>query len=157
MDKDFLEDFEKGQTMVSPGRTITESDIHSFAALTGDWHPIHTDVTIARQGPFGEPIAHGLLILSIGSALGYRLGQYVLLPKSFIAFYGIQDLRFTAPVKVGDTIHLAVEVIDVVFKDDRRGVVVSRNEIRNQNGEPVCVFTAQFLCGRRPKQAEAGK
>lgn len=153
IDKSYLEDYQQGETIETPGRTITEADIHAFAALTGDWHPIHTDVTYAAKTPFGEPIAHGLLVLSIGSALGFRLGQYAMLPRSFIAFYGIRELHFTAPVKVGDTIRLTTEVIEITLKDDARGTVVSRNEIKNQRDEPVCVFLSEILCGRRPSQA----
>ena len=153
MDKDFFEDFTVGETMTTPGRTITEADIHAFAALTGDWHPIHTDVTYARETAFGAPIAHGLLVLSVGSALGFRLGQYAMLPKSFIAFYGIDGLRFTAPVMIGDTIHLVVEVTETIAKNDGQGVVVAKNEIANARGEPVCVYTSRILCGRRPRAA----
>ena len=47
-----------------PARTITEADIHAFAALSGDWHPLHTDVLYAAASPFGERIAHGMLVLS---------------------------------------------------------------------------------------------
>ena len=99
-----FEDFEVGETTVSPARTVTETDIVNFCGLTGDWHPLHTDVEYAAAGPFGERIAHGMLVLSIGSALAFRLGQYAVLPKSFIAFYGMEEVRFTWPVKIGDTI-----------------------------------------------------
>ena len=78
-----------GDRRETPARTMTEADIHAFAALTGDWHPLHTDAEFAAESPFGERIAHGLLILSVGSALAFRLGQYEVLPQSFIAFSGM--------------------------------------------------------------------
>jgi len=150
MEKTYLEDFQAGEMIVSPGRTITETDLVLFAALTGDWHPIHTNVEYAGKTPFGERIAHGMLVLTVGSALIFRLGQYAYTPKSFIAFYGIDSLRFTGAVKIGDTIHLEVEILELTPKDATRGLVTSRSTVRNQRGEDCCVFVAKMLCGRRP-------
>jgi 3-hydroxybutyryl-CoA dehydratase len=152
-DRDWFEDFETGEVSVSPGRTITEVDILGFAGLTGDFHPLHTDVTYAENTPFGQRIAHGLLVLSIGSALAFRLGEHHALPRSFIAFYGIDNLRFTAPVMIGDTIRLESTVTEMKAKDEARGVVTSQNRILNQRDEPVCVYTTKILCGRRPARA----
>ncbi len=63
----YFEDFNVGEIAVTRARTITETDIVNFAALTGDWYPLHTDIEYAKKGPFGERIAHGLLILSIAN------------------------------------------------------------------------------------------
>ncbi len=150
MPRAYFEDYEVGERRTTPGRTITESDITAFAGLTGDWHPLHTDVTFAAKTPFGERIAHGMLVLSVGSALGLRLGQYEVLPQSFIAFYGMEDVRFTAPVRIGDTIHLEIEISGLDAKDDTRGVVTARNEILNQHDEVVCSYVTKILCGRQP-------
>ncbi len=151
MEKSYWEDYEIGEKMVSPGRTITETDLVLFSAFTGDWHPIHTNVEYASNTFFGERIAHGMLVLVVGSALGFRLGQYVMLPRSFIAFYGIDSVRFTGAVKIGDTIHLEAQIIEKSAKDDQRGIITSGNSIKNQRGEDCCVFTSKFLCGRAPK------
>jgi 3-hydroxybutyryl-CoA dehydratase len=150
MDKTYLEDYTVGEKLVTSGRTITESDLVMFAALTGDWHPIHTNVEYARKTPFGERIAHGMLVLTIGSALVFRLGPHAFTPKSFIAFYGIDSLRFVGPVKIGDTIHLEVEFLEMTPKDDKRGILTSRSVIKNQRGEDCCIFVSKQLCGRRP-------
>jgi len=151
MPRGYFEDFEVGERRTTPGRTITESDITSFAGLTGDWHQLHTDVTYAAATPFGERIAHGMLVLSIGSALAFRLGPYEVLPKSFIAFYGMEDVRFTAPVKIGDTIHLEMEISALEPKGSDRGIVATRNEILNQHDQVVCTFTTKILCGRQTR------
>jgi len=140
LEKRWLEDYAVGERIVSPARTITEADVHAFAALTGDWHPIHTDVGYAAASPFGERIAHGMLVLSVGSALAFRLGPHVYLPKSFIAFYGMERVRFTGPVKLGD-------------KDEARGVLTWDGIVLNQHGKPCCVYTTKLLCGRAPKGA----
>ena len=77
MEKDYFEDYTVGEVFVSPGRTITETDIVLFSAFTGDWHPLHTDVEYAAKTPFKERIAHGMLGLVVGMALPFRLGPYV--------------------------------------------------------------------------------
>jgi acyl dehydratase len=150
MEKRFLEDYAVGEKLVSPGRTITEADVHAFAALTGDWHPLHTDVTFAAASPFGERIAHGMLVLSLGSALAFRLGPHVYLPRSFVAFYGMERVRFTAPVRIGDTLHLEAQVAAIEPRDAERGVLTWDHRVLNQRGEPCCVFAAKLLCGRAP-------
>ena len=150
MEKLYFEDYEIGETFITPARTITETDIVMFAALTGDWHPLHTDVVYASKTSFKERIAHGMLGLVIGSALATRLGPYAVLPKSFIAFYGMDSVRFTAPIMIGDTIHCEVKVTDLIVKDDARGVIVHENAIKNQRGEVVIVFVAKVLVGRKP-------
>jgi 3-hydroxybutyryl-CoA dehydratase len=155
VDRRFLEDYAPGDKLVSPARTLTESDIVQFAGLTGDWHPLHTDVGYAAESPFGERIAHGMLVLSIGSALIFRLGPHVYLPESFIAFYGMEQVRFVAPVKIGDTLHAECEVVSVHAKDDRRGLVTWNNRIVNQRGETCCAYVTKLLCGRRDGGAVA--
>ena len=99
MEKLFYEDYAVGEKLRSPGRTITETDIVMFSAFTGDWHPLHTNVEFAKKTIFGERIAHGMLTLCVGSALMFRLGMYAALPKSFIAFYGMDSVRFTGATK----------------------------------------------------------
>ena len=151
MEKLFFEDYAVGEAFKSPARTMTETDIVLFASLTGDWHPIHTNVEYAKKAFFGERIAHGMLTLCVGSALIFRLGPFVALPKSFIAFYGMDSVRFTGPVKIGDTIHCVVQVEKLEAKDDKTGVIVSKNSIRNQRDEDVVVYTTRALVGRKPK------
>lgn len=149
-DKEYFEDYQSGERFASPARTITEADIHAFASLTGDWHPLHTDAEFAKNTMFGERIAHGMLVLVIGSALMLRLGQYVTLPKNFIAFYGIDQVRFTNPVRIGDTIRCESEIMEMSAKDEQRGVVTAKSEIKNQRDEVCCAYSARFLCMRRP-------
>ena len=148
--KEYLEDYQVGDTLISPARTITESDVVAFAGLTGDWHPLHTDAEYAAQSPFGQRIAHGMLTLIIGSTLVLRLGTYAYLPKSFIAFYGIERVRFTRPVMLGDTIHSVNRVEQVTMKDETRGILQYHGEVLNQRDEVVLVWTSRMLVGRRP-------
>src|SRR5512137_2996243 len=149
MEKSYFEDYSVGEKFVSPGRTITEADIVMFSAFTGDWHPLHTNVEYAKQTPFKERIAHGMLVLTVGSALVFRLGAYVALPKSFIAFYGMENVRFTGPVKIGDTIRCEVKIKRLSEKDAKRGIIEAENIIKNQRNEDVIVYTTKILVGRR--------
>jgi 3-hydroxybutyryl-CoA dehydratase len=150
VDKDFFEDCRVGDKALSPGRTITETDIVLFAAFTGDWLPIHTDAEYAKQTPFGERIAHGLLVLTVGSALLLRLGQYAFLPKATIALYEVDRVRFVAPAKIGDTIHTQSEVVRMTELDRTRGLIAVKGEIKNQRDEVLATFTLKGLVGRRP-------
>ena len=130
----YFEDFETGAVFKSRARSITEADIVSFAALSGDWHPLHTDIEYARKGPFGERIAHGFLVLSVVS------GLMELDKKAIIAFYGMDKLRFIGATKIGDTIHVEMEVVEHKEKDAARGLVTFQSVIKNQKGEDLVVF-----------------
>lgn len=147
-EKNSLDDYKVGEKFITPGRTITESDITSFAGLSGDFHPMHTDIVYAEKTTFGERIAHGMLVLAIGTALPYRLGPNYFLPHSFIAFYGMESVRFTSPVKINDTIHFEGEVTAIEVRDERRGVLTWTGRIINQRGELCCTVVMKLLCGR---------
>lgn len=149
MEKATLDDYAVGERIVTPRRTITEHDVVSFAAFTGDWHPLHTDTVYAAESAFGERIAHGMLVLSVAMALPFRLGPHAYLPESFIAFYGMEDVRFTAPVKIGDTLHTECEVESIEAKNPRRGLLTWKNTAINQDAVPCCVYRTRLLCGRR--------
>jgi acyl dehydratase len=82
-------------------------------------------------------------------ALPFRLGPYVVLPKSFIAFYGMENVRFTAPVKIGDTIRCEMKIKSLTEKDAKRGIVEAENIIKNQRNEDVIVYTTKILVGRK--------
>lgn len=154
MRHDFLEDYAVGDVIETPGRTITEADIVQFAMLSGDWHPLHTDAEYAQTTMFGERIAHGMLVLVVGSALGFRLGQYAISPKSFIALAGMSDLVWKAPTRMGDTIRLICAVEAIELRDATRGTLVMNNEIRNQSDVVVCRYQSHYLCGRRPVEID---
>jgi acyl dehydratase len=79
----------------------------AFAALTGDFHPQHVDAEWAAQSPFGERIAHGLLILSLAA------GMVDFDPDEVIALRRVRDVVFKRPVKLGDTIRVSTEMGDV--------------------------------------------
>ena len=77
----YFEEFEAGQSITSPGRTITETDVVNFAALSGDWNAMHTDAEYAAKHPFGQRVAHGLLGLSIAREYAQAHGGNVSVVK----------------------------------------------------------------------------
>ncbi len=156
MERDYYEDYHVGDLFKSPGRTITETDIVLFSALTGDWHEVHTNVEYARKSLFGERIAHGWLILSIGNSLLFRLGDNVLFPKSFMAFYGIEKVRFTHPVKIGDTITCEAKVIKMEEKDLSQGLLTYEVRIKNQQDELVALMMIKIVAGRKTEGKSSG-
>lgn len=109
-------------------KTITEADVVLFAGVTGDFNPVHVDEEAARHTRFGGRIAHGMLTAGLVSAvLGTRL------PGPGAIYVG-QTLRFTAPVRIGDTVRARVEVTERIA--ERRRLVLSTT-CRNQRGETV--------------------
>jgi 3-hydroxybutyryl-CoA dehydratase len=131
----YFEEFEVGQSITSAGRTVNEADVVAFAALTGDWTTIHTDAVYAAQQPFGQRVAHGLLGLSIASALAARLG---FVEQTVLAFREIREWKFSLPIYFGDTIRMRATVGET--KPMRRlggGLVTFKVEILNQEDKVV--------------------
>jgi 3-hydroxybutyryl-CoA dehydratase len=131
----FFEEFEVGQTITSSGRTVTESDVVGFAALSGDWNSLHTDAEYAAQHPFGQRVAHGLLGLCIAEGLADRLG---FVEKTALAFREIGSWTFRRPIFIGDTIRVRVTVVE--RQPVRRlggGLVTFQVEILNQDDKVV--------------------
>ncbi|MGD8191238.1 MaoC family dehydratase [Brevibacillus ginsengisoli] len=105
-------------------KTIAEIDIYQFAGITGDFNPMHVDAEYAKKTIFGERIAHGMLTASfISTVLGMKLPG----PNTI---YLSQSSRFLAPVKIGDTVKVIVEVIE---KIDAKRQIRLRTTIVNQS------------------------
>ncbi len=129
-----FDEFNPGDTFVTQGRTVTEADVVLFAGLSHDFNPLHTDATFAEKTPFGERIAHGMLVASIATGLANRTGIFEGTTLALME----QVLRYTGPVRFGDTVHLELTVADKkeTSKPDR-GVVVFDTKVVNQKGETV--------------------
>ena len=130
----YFEEFEVGYEIVSAARTITETDVVSFAALTGDWTQIHVNAEYAKETIFGQRVAHGLLGLSIASALATRLG---FIEETILAFRSL-EWKFSAPIFIGDTIHLRAKVKEKKeLKKLGGGSIVFEMRLLNQEGKIV--------------------
>ncbi|MDH7485269.1 MAG: MaoC/PaaZ C-terminal domain-containing protein [Anaerolineae bacterium] len=143
----YFEEFAVGFSAATAARTITETDVVNFAALTGDWNPLHTDAEFAKTTVFGQRIAHGLLILSIASGLITRLG---LIEGTAEAFREL-SWKFRAPVFIGDTIHATATVSETrPLPRLGSGMVILEVSVINQRGEVVQKGTWQALVKSRP-------
>ena len=147
----YLDELSAGQRFVSAGRTVTEADVVSFAGLSGDFNPIHTDTEFAAKTGYGQRVVYGLLGLSIATGLLDRLGVF---SGSAIAMLGIEKWTFTAPVFIGDTVHLELTILGVRPSRSKpdRGVVERQFELKNQRGELVQSGRIDVLVRRRPAQ-----
>jgi 3-hydroxybutyryl-CoA dehydratase len=151
--KEFYDDCVIGEVVRTQGRTMTEADIVAFAAMSGDWNPIHVDEEFARQTPLGGRIAHGLLALVTGMGLMSNIGIHTIWPRSLLTITSIDKVRFVAPVRIGDTLHVEAEIDELKPMADDRGLITTRMRIRNQREESIITLRVQLMAGRRPGAA----
>jgi acyl dehydratase len=147
----YFEEFEVGQQITSPGRTITEADVVTFAGLSGDSNMIHTDAEYAKGTPFGQRVAHGLLGVSIVSGLAMRTG---IMEGTVIAFREIKNWKFSLPVFIGDTIHVIMEVKEKkAMPRLGGGQILLSLDVRNQDDQTVMKGTWTVLVQNQATEA----
>ncbi len=145
----YFEEFTVGQKVVTMSRTITETDVVSFAGLTGDFNQIHTDAHYSAGTPFGQRVAHGLLTMSIASGLAALTG---IMEGTVLAFRGVLEWKFSLPVFFGDTIHAELEVIETKgYPRLGGGAVVLKVDVKNQKNEVVQGGKWNVLMMSKPK------
>src|SRR3972149_2633474 len=120
--------------------TITETVINDFAKATGDFNPIHLDQTYAEKTYFKGRIAHGVL------SIGYISSVFGNLLPGPGSIYLSQEVKFLAPVRVGDIITAKVEVIELIPEKNR---VKFKTTCTNQKGEVVVDGTGWSLCPKK--------
>lgn len=151
----YFEDLSPGDTFLSNGRTVTETDVVNFAGLSGDFNQIHLDAEAAKDSMYGQRVAYGLLGVSIATGLLDRLGIF---RESMAAMLEIESWTFAAPVFIGDTVRLrlTIEETRLTSRGDR-GIVRRRLELLNQRDEVVQsgIITVMALC--RPVAAESSE
>src|SRR3954469_12058763 len=138
----FDQDFDSlavGDSFATGGRTVTEADVVSFACLTGDRHPQHTDREWAASSLFGERVAHGMLVASLA------LGMLPFEPERVIALRRVRDAVFKRPVCLGDTIHVSGRIDRL---DAATGLVGVRLEVVNQHAAVVARLGVDVLWRR---------
>jgi len=128
----YFDELTVGDCWESRRRTITETDVVNFAGLSGDYDPLHVDHEAAKSTPFGRPIAHGLLGLSLLAGLSSTAPS-----MQTKAFVGVDNWQFLRPLFIGDTVHVKTEVAKLDSKNSRQGRVTWRRQLINQSGEVV--------------------
>ncbi len=131
-----------GESFRSPARTIADTDVIVFCALTGDWHPQHCDPEWAKTSPFGERIAHGMLVLSLA------VGLVPLDPERVIALRRVEDVVFKRPVRLGEAVSVDGELTALKPIDEHAGLVEFRWAIRNQDDALVARADVHVLWRR---------
>ena len=145
----WFEEFEVGQRIQSAGRTITESDIVTFAGLSGDFNRIHTDAEFSGETAFGQRVAHGLLGLSIASGLAVQTGM---MEDTIMAFREVNHWKFRLPIHIGDTIHVLIEIKETkALPRLGGGAIVIELDVHNQRDESVMKGTWTALIANQPK------
>jgi 3-hydroxybutyryl-CoA dehydratase len=142
-----FDELEGGERFVTRGRTITEADVVSFATLTGDFHPQHTDAEWAAGSRFGERIAHGMMVMS------YAIGLVPLDPDRVVALRRVADVVFKHPVYIGDTIHVEGRIESVTHVDGEHGLIESTWKVVTQRERTALRARVELLSRRLPVPA----
>jgi len=138
----YFEDYVVDAVATSRGRTLTEADIVNFAGLSGDFVELHMNEEYAKRGPFGRRIAHGALIFSISTGMMVQMTPD---HEAIVAFYGVDKLRFVAPVFIGDTIHVSRKIVEKQKKNAERGVIAAEITVLKQDGTTALVYTSRLM------------
>ena len=132
----YFDEFTVGEEYISPSRTMTETDIVLFAAMSGDYNELHTSEAFGKSNQFGKRIGHGLLGLAVSHGLFFRLG---LVEGTAIAFLGIESWNFEGPFFIGDTLRVKIRVAEKKESKSKpdRGVVKFFFEIIKESGQRI--------------------
>ena len=144
----FFGDWKQGEQFVTPTRTVTETDIVMFAAMTGDYNELHTSDEFMKQSVFGRRIGHGLQGLGLSHGLLFRTG---FLEDTAIAFLEVDSGKFSAPFYVDDTIRVKFTVTETRSSRSKsdRGIVRLFVELINQREEVIQSGLKTFMIKRR--------
>ncbi len=146
----YFEQLQIGESLLTARRTITEADLVNFACLSGDHFYAHMDKIGAAESLFGERVAHGYFVVSAAAGLFVDPGV-----GPVIANYGMENLRFIEPVKIGDTIQVRLTCKKKIRKpqktaEDRpHGVVVWDVQVLNQHQQAVALYSILTLVARQ--------
>lgn len=141
------EDFKLGEKLITEAITVTEAHMVNFAGVTGDFYPLHMNEEYSKNTVFGTRIVHGPLTFCLAVGL---VGQTRIFSDSLVGFLGANNMRFPAPVKPGDTIHVEVEITGKkeTSKSDR-AVTTMQYVVINQRKETVLTVDMNFMMHRR--------
>lgn len=143
----YLDDLSPGRQFRTPGVTLTESEIIHFA-LSYDPQPFHLDSGAAADSLYGGLIASGFQVISLCFRLFIQQGHFL---DSSMGSPGIDELRWLAPVRPGDTLHteVTVEAVSPSRSKPDRGIAKLRYQAINQRGEVVSSFLINHLLKTR--------
>ncbi len=143
----YFEDFKPGQTYATDRRTISEADHVNFTTSFGFFEPLFMDRNyVTRETPYGQPIVPGALTFSMAEGLTILSG---ILHGTGMAFLGV-ELTVTRPVYIGDTISVAIDVVERrETKKPDRGIVAFSHRVSNQDKQTVMAYTIRRMIRRK--------
>ncbi len=146
-----FEGFRPGDRFVTGRRTVHETEVNQFIHMVGLFEPLFVDDEYIRdETVFGEPISPGSLTFGMAEGLTVLTG---IIHGTAMAFVGLERMRLFAPVKLGDTIQVEIEVLDTKeVKSRGGGIVLFRQWVRNQRGEIVMEYDVSRLIRSRKKK-----
>ena len=137
------DDFSIGDIYTTAGITVTETHVVNWAGLTMDFYPLHMDKEYAAKTPFKERLVHGPMIFALAVGL---VGMAGFAGDSAIAWLGVDNMKMTSPVMIGDTIRVIVEVIDQQkTSSSEKGIQVWRYTVKNQRDEQIMVLDYKMM------------
>lgn len=140
----YFEDMEVGQSEMTRGRTVTETDVVNWCMFTGDWFPIHSDVVYSEGSMFGDRLAPGLMVLAIAGGLVVPAES-----EAILAQYGIDRIRYPVPTFIGDTLRVRNTIVKLEDRDEMSGIVDIEWEILNQNETMTCNVLLRVLQAKK--------
>ncbi len=147
------DDFKLGDIYTTPRITVTETHVVNWAGLTGDFYPLHMDKVYAESTQFGERLAHGPMIFALAVGLVAQAGFG---GDAVVAWLGASNMRMLAPVKIGDTITVRVEVKEQkATRDPKKGVQTWLYTVLNQRSETVMSFDYIMMFHQRGTEPAA--
>jgi len=144
----YFEEFKEGEEILTPSRTVTETDLVMFAAMSGDYNELHTSDEFMKGSRFGRRIGHGLLGLALSHGLMFRTG---ITENTVISLMSVDSWKFLAPFYIGDTVHVKLRVTETRPSRSRSdlGLVKLSFELVNQKGEVIQSGVKTFGFKRR--------
>lgn len=140
-----------GAKLVTGGRTLTETDLSLFCMLTGDWHGIHADSTVAASTTFGRRIFQGTFGIALAQAMAASALQF---EEPVIAALGFREWSFRAPMFIGDTVHAEVEIADKRLTRDCRGIIARRIRLLRHDGDVLQEGLSDLMVDASQTQSE---
>lgn len=144
-------DLQAGDRFVGPGRTLTEADLTFACMASGDWHPIHADEVFARGTSAGGRLFHGGygVLVALGS-----LANLLEFAEPIIGVLNLREWAFRAPLRVGDTVQVELEIVGKrVTSDGQRAIVERRVALLNQDGVAVQQGFSDVMLQLSPAEA----
>ncbi len=151
----YFEDIVVGKEYVSGGRTITEADNTFFCMMSGDWNPIHCNQPYASETRFGNRIVAGLFGMTLITG---AMAQWGIFEKSALAMLNIRDWTFSAPIFIGDTLWVEMEITAKrMASKGKVGLIERHFRLLNQDGALVQEGGSDMMIQLRPTTDTVGR